>query len=105
MVSEDGDTMYLASDTNTTTVDRYPRITEEEARELSESEYIVNHRSDIPDSAGPGRPDLRPPGSLHHPASPHGEVPLADRGPGTGQVYHGSDPGQGERLEHCQPVD
>ena len=37
-MSEDGDTMYLASDTNTTTVHRYPRITEEEARELSESE-------------------------------------------------------------------
>ena len=104
-MSQDGDTMYLASDTNTSTVDRYPRITEEEARELSESEYIVNHRSHIPGSAGPGRPDLRPPGPLHHPASRQGEVPLAERSPRTGQVHHSSDPGEGERFEHCQPVD
>ena len=37
IVSQDGETMYLQSSVNKSQVDRYPRITEEEARELSES--------------------------------------------------------------------
>ena len=99
IVSADGERLYFL-DNSGTGVDIFPRISEEEAAELGWCLVQSQpHLTRFPMfRRGPGRPDISPTRSLHHPATCPGETHLVNWSSGSGQVYNCSTACQRQRY-------